>query len=972
MSLLSTLQSVGTVNASINSKAKQLETFVDNGNAEFNRHINDLASQLEQGSTEQAEMLNKLVSSQHILNEDIKESLQKTIKEGSEAINSISGSVAKIISDLDNGAAPQTLSKVAADFDSGWDQSVEKITKVVTGDASDKFIEGWMRAKVGDNLFDVCGELKRGASTAIEGIGEYKSLKQTFGGSWRNPVEAADKITTGVSQAISATQKVSNVLSNMVKAMGGKGELFGLHDVQKNAFGNSVKGLSQVAAGSMVGVASAATAIDALKRGDLKSVGEAGKTVAEGVKKVIEGGKGTADAIKNSTFINELKKKSAGQPAGWEPPITTVLDEDLQTLDNVDDAVQTQDQVNSSMATQPESSSPLTNTRSGDSSVSDDYGADLVSGINVILDGSGASLSSRCNINGVVYRLSNYSISQELLQPMLLSMTLEKENKEETENDVLFKDATKIIGLSLEVSVATIKTSQHDGESSHSRSIFFKGMIIDVSASRATASSQSASITAATWDSLLQNAPQCRSFENKTLKEIVTKVLDPYSEIEFSVNPRFKEKIPYIVQYNQSDYAFITMLASRFGEWMYNTGERLIFGEMEGIDSSAADLEYPGGSLMAYNLRQNMFPFGNVFLLPEHYQFGQSDANMTKHGLHVADGNINTWLDKAYQASQKRYSEEHIVALSSGGFDNGKDAEGAATILDYSVKIESKGAKTGLMSVSGSSKLAMLKIGQAFKICDNVQNRSGENQDVQQKVLKIVGINHSFDYSQEYSNTFIAVPMACEYPSYSNANSYAIAPSQRAKVVDNRDGQKLGRIRVQFPWQEIQDKEMKSPWIRIAVPYAGKGKGHLFVPEIGEEVMVGFEMNNAERPYVIGALYNGGEGIPDNTWAASGSKDGTTNNIKAIRTRNGHTIVFNDKGDAGLIEIYDSKNNTYHISLSADDKKITIYSAGDIAINADGSISMMAKEDVSIIANGNVSIKADQEVSIQASKVNVR
>ena len=53
MSLLSTLQSVGTVNASINSKAKQLETFVDNGNAEFNRHINDLASQLEQGSTEQ-------------------------------------------------------------------------------------------------------------------------------------------------------------------------------------------------------------------------------------------------------------------------------------------------------------------------------------------------------------------------------------------------------------------------------------------------------------------------------------------------------------------------------------------------------------------------------------------------------------------------------------------------------------------------------------------------------------------------------------------------------------------------------------------------------------------------------------------------------------------------------------------------------------------------------------------------------
>lgn len=47
---------------------------------------------------------------------------------------------------------------------------------------------------------------------------------------------------------------------------------------------------------------------------------------------------------------------------------------------------------------------------------------------------------------------------------------------------------------------------------------------------------------------------------------------------------------------------------------------------------------------------------------------------------------------------------------------------------------------------------------------------------------------------------------------------------------------------------------MKTPWLRIAVPYAGQNKGQQFVPEIGEEVMVGFEMNNAERPYIIGSM----------------------------------------------------------------------------------------------------------------------
>ena len=260
--------------------------------------------------------------------------------------------------------------------------------------------------------------------------------------------------------------------------------------------------------------------------------------------------------------------------------------------------------------------------------------------------------------------------------------------------------------------------------------------------------------------------------------------------------------------------------------------------------------------------------------------------------------------------------------------------------------------------------LAMLKIGQSFMICDNVQNKSGENIDVQQKVLKIIGIHHSFDYRQEYSNTFTAIPMTCQYPSYSDSTLHASAPSQRAKVVDNKAEKKLGRIRVQFPWQEIQDPQMKSPWLRIAVPYAGKEKGHMFIPEIDEEVIVGFEMDNAERPYVIGTLYNGGEGKPDEKWASFNSEKGTTNNIKAIRTRNRHTILFNDSGDAGVLEIYENKNNTYHITLSADDKKITIYSAGDIEINADGSITMSAKE--------NVSLNANMEVSIQASKVKVR
>lgn len=981
MSLLSTLQSVGTVNQKINKQATKLETFVDNGNNVFNAHINELASKLEQNAEQHDAMLQKLVTCQHALNEDIKDALKNTLEQGADAFNAISGSVGAIIVDLENGANPQTISAAAGDFNHGWDKSIESVTTFVTGEASDKFIEGWTRTHIGDKLFDCCGALKRGASTAIEGVGEYMALKDTFGGSWRDPEVAAKKITSGVTQAISATQKVSTVLSDMAKAMGGTGELFGLHDIQKNAFGQSAVGLSHVAAGGILTAPFVGGVISAVKAGNLKGAVEIGKTAVTGVQQMIDGVKDTTNAIKKSPFLhrndedekdknNDPKEKKHKDRGESENEKNT--DEEQKKLREKDKQVERNSTKDTISPTSPGSYST--------SQTDDDYSADLISEVSVMIDGGSSGLVSSCTINGTKYRLSGYTISQELLQPMMLSLSIEKEDKLETQQDVIFADATQLIGKSLEVIASTIKTSKPDGSVPHPRTLVFKGMIIDVSASRATASAQSASITAATWDSLLHNAPHCRSFENMTLKDIVSKVLEPFKEVASSVSPRFADKIPYIVQYNQSDYAFVRMLACRFGEWMYSTGEKFVFGEMENSSSDCAKLEYPGGSLMSYNLNQNLNPFSFTHLLSDHYKYGSGEENKKKEASNVADGKINDWTDRAYQASKQRYNHEHIVTLASGGFDNSKDEEGAESILEYSAKIEAQGAKTGIMTVSGSSKLAMLKIGQSFLICDNVQNRSGESLDVQQKVLKIIGINHTFDYSQEYSNTFTAVPNSCKYPAYSDSNLHAIAPTQRAKVVDNKDEQKLGRIRVQFPWQEMQSQDMKTPWLRMAVPYAGKEKGHLFVPEIDEEVMVGFEMDNAERPYIIGALYNGGEGKPDEKWASSESEDGTTNNIKAIRSRNGHTILYNDKGDAGLLEIYDNKNNTYHITLSADDKKITIYSAGDIEINADGSISMTAKKDVSIKADSdvsikadsNVTVKADKEVSIQASKVKVR
>lgn len=870
--------------------------------------------------------------------------------------------VNKIDKDLSQGhVSIQEASQAVTHINDGWDKLAKNSKERLGFDA-----EVWAKSNFGSDTFDAFGGIKQGATTGMGSVSSFFSGVDSFKGSWRNPEQARKKLEDGLTQISNGVTLLGKTLNNVARTGRAISNILGIG----NPGIDSDTGKEILKHPVLDGIGTFGGNITTFGSTFAKSgvIGFAGR-MTEDISRAVNGdqqGFITGGTAPNSPSNS---KKLLQQD--------TSKTEIKETESNL---IESPNKNNTIEKVSPQSKTDNSTKGVGSSdSNTDDFSADMISEINVVLDGSSSSQNSFCTINGENYKLSSYSLSQELLQPMILNLSIEKENKIETQSDVVFADTTQLIGKAFEINVSTIKTSHEDSNAKPQNAFVFKGMIIDVSASRATASTQSASITVATWDALLQNAPHCRSFENMTLKDIIESVLKPYSDIKSKISPRFKDKIPYIVQYNQSDYAFISMLAVRFGEWMYNTGETFIFGEIEDSGSSA-NLEYPGGSLMSYNLHQSMTSFSFNHLLPDYYQYGKEKAILKESAQGVADGTVNNWTDKAFNASMQRFKKEQIATLNAGGFDGGKEDEGSDSILDYSLKIEAQGKKTGIMTVHGFSKLAMLKIGQTFLIRDNVQNKSGESKDVEQKALKVIGINHSFDYRQEYSNSFTAIPVACNYPSYSDADVFPSAPQQRAKVVENKDEQKLGRIRVQFPWQEIQSKEMKTPWLRIAVPYAGASKGYQFVPEIGEEVMVGFEMNNAERPYIIGSFYNGGNGKPDENWAVSTEEDGTTNNIKAIRTRNGHTIRFNDKGDAGLLEIYDNKNNTYHITLSADDKKITIYSAGEIEVVADTDINIKAKGDIGVNADGNIGIKskgnismeAKKEVSIQASKVKVR
>ena len=185
-------------------------------------------------------------------------------------------------------------------------------------------------------------------------------------------------------------------------------------------------------------------------------------------------------------------------------------------------------------------------------------------------------------------------------------------------------------------------------------------------------------------------------------------------------------------------------------------------------------------------------------------------------------------------------------------------------------------------------------------------------------------------------------------------------------VSQNQDPEGLGRVKVQFPWRENPDE---SHWARLSVPMAGKDRGTWFLPEVGDEVLVACDTERIEHPYVLGSLWNGKEPPPET------NSDGK-NDIRKIRSRSGHEIIFDD-GAQGRIDIHLEDKKRVRMDpdgiLISDDKgnEIEIKSlSGTIAIKSNTKISIQSKV-IDIKADASLTLQATGTLTIQGALVKI-
>ncbi|HTE50779.1 MAG TPA: phage baseplate assembly protein V [Kofleriaceae bacterium] len=178
-------------------------------------------------------------------------------------------------------------------------------------------------------------------------------------------------------------------------------------------------------------------------------------------------------------------------------------------------------------------------------------------------------------------------------------------------------------------------------------------------------------------------------------------------------------------------------------------------------------------------------------------------------------------------------------------------------------------------------------------------------------------------------------------------------------VVDNKDPDKLGRVKVRYPTLPGQDT---SWWAPIAALGAGKDRGWFFLPEIDDEVLVVFEHGDFRRPVVLGALWNGKDMPPD--------KNGGGNEKRVLVSRSGSRVELDD--DKGTVTIEDGGKNG-RIVIDSGSNKITLEALkGDLVLQAPaGELTVVASE-CDMQAQQGLKIEAGATINLGANTVAVQ
>ena len=422
------------------------------------------------------------------------------------------------------------------------------------------------------------------------------------------------------------------------------------------------------------------------------------------------------------------------------------------------------------------------------------------------------------------------------------------------------------------------------------------------------------------WIWLLSRVQDCFIFQNKSVWDIINAIFSAAGFTKLSdkrQNSAGSQVLEYCVQYNETSFDFVTRLMEKYGIYYYFThadGEHTLVFADDPNSHTALTKAIP------FVFKQTQYT-----TVEDHIWEWTADQRLQPGKTTFRDYNFTTpsadLTAKSTQTADHPYSSLEIYEFP-GPYPAATDGQ---KISD----VRMQRFTTQALNLQGVSNSRLIYTGCRFTLSgfsDTAQNREYLVISAKYSLGEAEGVpSTDANIADTFVCTFRAIPATIPFQLDEITHHPVMNGPQTAKVVgasgDEITTDQYGRIKVKFPWdRSAAQDDTASCWIRVAQIWAGANWGAMYIPRVGQEVVVDYLNGNPDRPIIVGCVYNANvmppDALPDNK---------TRSNIMTNSSTGGggfNQLRFEDK--KGSEEVFFQAQKDYNkVVLNNETVKIT-------------------------------------------------
>ncbi len=486
-------------------------------------------------------------------------------------------------------------------------------------------------------------------------------------------------------------------------------------------------------------------------------------------------------------------------------------------------------------------------------------------------------------------------------------------------------------------------------------------------------------LTLVPWTWFLTRTTNCRIFQEMSVPQVIEQIFQDLGFTDFQTQlSGTHNPWTYCVQYRETAFNFISRLMEQEGIYYFFKHEK---GKhtMVLIDKNSAhqNCDFQATMRMEPSTGSYARDEDTVQLWERHYHYRSGKWAQTDYNFETPTTSL---LTNEATVLQIEKNTNYEFFEYPGEYDSKGDGEPLT-------KLRMEEEEIGFDTARGEGDCRSFLSGYKFTLQDHDQKDQNQTYVLQSVTHKghQGGLYAGETEPASYRNSFECFPASVQFRPPRITPSSIVHGTQTAVVV-GPSGEEIytdqyGRVKVQFFWDRLGQKNEKSScWIRVSQPWAGKNWGGIWIPRIGQEVVVDFLEGDPDRPLIVGRVYNEQQGVPytlpdistQSGFLSRSSKNGGTANFNELRFEDkmgSEEIFLQAEKDLNIIVEHDQSRTVQHdetVTISNDrTEQVGNNETGSIGSNRQWTIS--SNDQLTVSGNQTVTISGNQSITVSGS-----